>query len=140
MEPAAGQHRTTPAPSQAATAQHTMIATQHTMTCTQAPSTQCHKPSMQTSMETPHEFSISSVSTRLSDLQLCWPSITSIVCRLYCTGAVFGGITLTKFSIMIFEKRCTFDLSIIFQGRNNMFHAILLFLHHIKTKECGMLG
>ena len=25
-------------------------------------------------------------------------------------------------------------------GRNNLFHTLLLFLHHIKTKECGMLG
>ncbi|BFZ10378.1 hypothetical protein BsWGS_13417 [Bradybaena similaris] len=26
------------------------------------------------------------------------------------------------------------------KGRNNMFQAILLFLYHIKVKECGMLG
>ncbi|CAH1787400.1 unnamed protein product [Owenia fusiformis] len=26
------------------------------------------------------------------------------------------------------------------KGRNNMFHAILLWLHHIKTNEAGMLG
>ena len=25
-------------------------------------------------------------------------------------------------------------------GRNNLFHTILFFLHHIKTKECGQLG
>ncbi|XP_013385276.1 transmembrane protein 209 [Lingula anatina] len=28
----------------------------------------------------------------------------------------------------------------VVKGRNNMFHCILLFLHHIKTKEHGMLG
>ena len=26
------------------------------------------------------------------------------------------------------------------RGRNNMFHALLLFLHHIQAKEHGMLG
>ena len=26
------------------------------------------------------------------------------------------------------------------QGRNNLFHAIIAFLHHIKTKEKGLLG
>lgn len=31
----------------------------------------------------------------------------------------------------------TWDLS---KGRNNMFHAILLFLHHIRSKHHGMLG
>ena len=24
-------------------------------------------------------------------------------------------------------------------GRNNLFHTLLLFLHHVKTKEAGML-
>ena len=27
-----------------------------------------------------------------------------------------------------------------FQGRNNLFHTLILFLHHIKTKESGVLG
>lgn len=37
---------------------------------------------------------------------------------------------------------CTNALGFFFQlqGRNNMFQALLLFLHHIDTKEHGMLG
>jgi hypothetical protein len=28
----------------------------------------------------------------------------------------------------------------IVSGRNNLFHTLLLFLHHIRTKEGGVLG
>ena len=27
-----------------------------------------------------------------------------------------------------------------FQGQNNLFHTIVFFLHHVKTKHYGMLG
>lgn len=30
--------------------------------------------------------------------------------------------------------------SVLFQGRNNLFHTVLMFLYVIKTKESGMLG
>ena len=28
----------------------------------------------------------------------------------------------------------------LFQGRNNLFHAVLFFLYHVKREENGMLG
>lgn len=32
------------------------------------------------------------------------------------------------------------DIFSLQKGRNNLFYALLIFLHHLKTKECGMLG
>ena len=29
---------------------------------------------------------------------------------------------------------------LLFQGQNNLFHTIIFFLHHVKTKHYGMLG
>ena len=33
-----------------------------------------------------------------------------------------------------------FVLFFPFQGQNNLFHTIVFFLHHVKTKHYGMLG
>lgn len=32
------------------------------------------------------------------------------------------------------------DIYSLQKGRNNLFHAFLIFFHYLKTKECGMLG
>ena len=35
---------------------------------------------------------------------------------------------------------CNVEKLDVTAGRNNLFHTILLFLHHLKTTENGMLG
>ena len=37
-------------------------------------------------------------------------------------------------------KAVNFVLFFPFQGQNNLFHTIVFFLHHVKTKHYGMLG
>ncbi|KFM69450.1 Transmembrane protein 209, partial [Stegodyphus mimosarum] len=40
-----------------------------------------------------------------------------------------------QFKVVLGEDICNLQ-----KGRNNLFCAIVIFLHHLKTKECGMLG
>lgn len=62
-------------------------------------------------------------------------------CRTPKSQSLLGDVTLKiqilDFGLFWFLNLCLF---LWLQGRNNMFHTLLMFLYIIKTKESGMLG
>ena len=59
------------------------------------------------------------------------------------TGRLHLPYTLSVNYFLIARRHPLFKASfflLLFQGQNNLFHTIIFFLHHVKTKHYGMLG